>query len=106
MTNDPSLTAAKRLETDLKRCWGLYSARHDRWIDMVFPNEWEALKAIKVLCSSTCRCRLPLPASATGEAAVVAGDHIDVTDVDKVLALKPRAKRYLCFRSNCPQFST
>lgn len=52
MTNDPSLTAAKRLETDLKRCWGLYSARHDRWIDVVFPNEREALDAIKVLCSS------------------------------------------------------
>ena len=52
MTNDPSLTAAKRPEADLKRYWGLYSARYDRWIDVVFPNEREALDAIKVLCSS------------------------------------------------------
>jgi hypothetical protein len=49
MIDDPSLTPALRPEHDLAGRWGLYSARHDRWMDVVFATEREAGESLKIL---------------------------------------------------------
>jgi len=47
--HDASLVPALRPERDLRNRWGIYSARADRWMDVVFASEREALDAIRIL---------------------------------------------------------
>jgi hypothetical protein len=49
MVDDPSLIPALRPEHDLAGRWGLYSVRHDRWMDVVFTTEREACESLKIL---------------------------------------------------------
>ncbi|MDH7975142.1 hypothetical protein QH494_23400 [Sphingomonas sp. AR_OL41] len=49
MQQDSSLITGRRPEPDLPGRWGIYSVQHDKWIDVVFASEREALEALKVL---------------------------------------------------------
>jgi len=49
MVDDPSLIPALLPEHDLAGRWGLYSARHDRWMDVVFATEREASESLRIL---------------------------------------------------------
>jgi len=54
---DASLVPALRPERDLSCRWGIYSARRDKWMDVVFASEREAMDAIRVLQRASSRTR-------------------------------------------------
>jgi len=45
MLPDDSWTVARRVDPELKTQWGLYSVRHDRWLEMVFSSERKRYRA-------------------------------------------------------------
>ena len=49
MVSDDSWTAQPRSERELRGRWGLYSTRHDRWLDVVFMSELEAVEMRAIL---------------------------------------------------------
>ena len=51
MYSDSSLITGRRPERDLPGPWGIFSVRHDKWLDVVFASENEARAALKVLTS-------------------------------------------------------
>lgn len=53
MSPDDSWTVARRVEPGLKATWGLYSVRHDRWLDMVFSSEREVAQSLRILSGKT-----------------------------------------------------
>jgi hypothetical protein len=45
----PNFVAMPRTEPEHARRWGLYSAREDRWLDVIFGSRREAEEAFEIL---------------------------------------------------------
>ena len=58
LSQDPTLVAAHRPERELASRWGIYSARRDRWIDVMFASRKEAEEAIGILNGAGPRVRV------------------------------------------------